>query len=351
MISEDKHELISEDGLSLPMGLNASVIAKLRYNKTNGNTREGSDYGAIEWPDEAALMVGGRLADNAGFLMELGLVDANSFLSTKIHFNAAMLYDTRLSIIPFSTDGLGVAYGFELLNTGAQRSQRPIESRSGYSAAQALGLGSGEATGIALVASSNYFFVNYSPWVPGWSDSNTSVKPNGLAHYLRAAYTPLIGTWDTGFGVQYWTGNASVALNDGSGGDTDIKTGGWVVDAQTQGEFHSMPLGLYASYGSCQGHARHFAENCRNSDDATAFGLLAQLGFVPNVANVYTAYRSMDSGSKDSSDFDMWVLGVNYMYTPNVRFELFYEKESGSGVEARTTGRDERVLFQLFAGF
>ncbi len=351
MLDEDEQGVIREDGLSLPMTLNTAVIAKLRYQKTNGNSKEGSDYGAIEWPDEAALMVGGRLAENAGFLMELGLVDANSFLSTKIHFNVAKVNDTRLSIIPFSTDGLGVAYGFELLNTGAQRSQRPIEARSSYSAAQALGLGSGEATGIALVASNDQFFLNYTPWVPGWGESNTTVKPSGLSHYLRAAYTPAIGTVEAGFGVQYWYGEATTALNDESGDTLDIETSGWVIDAQAQSDLYSMPLGVYASYGSCQGSATHFADNCQNNDDATAFGLLAQLGFVPNVAAVYAAFRSMDIGTGEDADFDVWVLGLNYMYTPNVRFELFYERESGSGVDARPSEQDDRLLFQLFAGF
>lgn len=351
MVDEDEKALIREDDLSLPMVLNASLITKLRYNKTNGNTKEGTDYGVIEWPDEAALMVGGRLAESAGFLMELGLVDANSFLSTKLHFNVAMLGETHLSVIPFSTDGLGVAYGFELLNTGAQRSQRPIESRSGYSAAQALGLGSGEATGIALVASNSHYFINYSPWVPGWSDTNTTVRASGLSHYLRAAYTTLIGVADTGFGMQYWTGDATAALNDGTGNTTDIKTDGWIVDAQVQTTVGSMPLGMYASYGSCRGDSGHFAENCQNTDNASAFGLLVQLGFLPNVTDVYGAYRTMDVGTVSDADFDVWVLGMNYMYTPNVRFELSYEKESGSGVRTRTTKQDDRVIFQLFAGF
>ncbi len=148
--------LIEGDDLSMPATLNASVIAKLRYVKTNGNSDQGTDRGEIQWPDEAALLIGGRLAEKAGFLMELGLVSgveddtANAFLSTKVHFNITQVGNTQLSAIPFSTDGLGSGYGFELLNTGAQRSQRPIEDRKGFSAAQALGLASGAATGLAL---------------------------------------------------------------------------------------------------------------------------------------------------------------------------------------------------------
>ncbi|MEW8647226.1 MAG: hypothetical protein AB2563_14135 [Candidatus Thiodiazotropha endolucinida] len=341
--------MIEGDDISLPLMLNASVITKLRYVKSNGNTNVGSDYGVIEWPDEAALLVGGKLAKDAGFLMELGLTDANSFLSTKVHFNVGKAGGTQFSVIPFSTDGLGSAYGFELLNTGAQRSQRPIEDRTGFSAAQALGLGSGEATGIALVASSHNFFINYTPWVPGWEENNVEVKPSGLAHYLRAAYTPFIGSWDTGFGFQLWSGDAEVA--DGAGGETLIATDGWVVDGQMQGSVGSMPLGIYASFGSCSADESHFLEGCTNTDDGEAFGILAQLGILPNKANVFAAYRALDDGSEEDSEFNSTTVGINYLFSQNIRFELFYVKESGDGVDARDNERDSKWLFQLFAGY
>ena len=354
--------LIAGDDISLPIVLNASVIAKLRYVKTDGNTDADTDHGRIEWPDEAALLVGGRLAEKVGFLMELGLADvaseeggdisANSFLSTKLHFNVFQAAGAQFSLIPFSTDGLGVGYGFELLNTGAQRSQRPIEERRGFSAAQALGLGSGEATGVALVASSNKFFLNYSPWVPGWGGTNMSVKPDGLAHYLRAVFMPSIGIWDIGFGVQAWTGDATVATDDGTGNKEDIVTDGWIIDAQAQGQvFDGMPLGLYASYGECNGDPEHFAGNCTNADDANALALLAQLGVLPNKANIYVAYRTMDVGTAMDNTFDSWTVGVNYMAGQNIRLELFNVFENGSGVDARTNDRDNKIVLQVFVGF
>jgi hypothetical protein len=333
--------------------------------KTNGNTDSDTDQGRIEWPDEAALLIGGRLAESVGFMMELGLADdysdqdgeisSNSFLSTKVHFNAFKAADTQFSIIPFSTDGLSAGYGFELMNTGAQRSQRPIEDRKGFSAAQALGLASGEATGVALVASSNNYFLNYSPWVPGWGGTNMSVKPSGMAHYLRGAYMPTIGAWDTGFGFQYWAGDATVAADDGSGTDIDIVTDGWIIDAQAQGQVGNMPLGLYASYGECEPdsdpNANHHAGSCNNADDADAFGFLAQLGVLPNKLNIYAAYRALDVGKATDSEFDSWTIGGNYMLNQNIRIELFNVFEDGSGVDARSNGRDKKFVLQLFIGF
>jgi hypothetical protein len=353
--------LIEGDDVSLPVMLNASVIAKLRYNKTNGNTNTGTDYGSIQWPDEAAILVGGKLGEDTGFLMELGQLGAvqvdpvsgaggnNTFLSTKIHFNVAKLGNTQLSVIPFSTDSLGAAYGFELLNTGGQRSQRPIEDRRGFSAAQTLGLGSGEATGLAFVASSYNYFIYYSPWVPGWGGTNTDVKVSGLAHYLRAAYMPYLGSWDSAFGVQAWAGSAEVS--DGVGGDTIIATDGWIVDAQFQGSVGGKPLGFYASYGECATDPNHLLGDCTNLENAKAFGALVQLGLIPNKWNIYTAYRTKDVGTLVDEKFNSATLGTKYLPSQNVSLELFVIKESGSGVDALTNERDQTWMVQLFAGF
>ena len=120
--------MIEGDNLSLPSSLNASVITKLRY-QLKGN--DDGNRGEIQWPDEAALLIGGRAAENVGFLMELGLgptgvsVDTGTgegethgtFLSTKFHFNIG----DSFAVIPYSTDGLGTGYGFEQMNTGAHR--------------------------------------------------------------------------------------------------------------------------------------------------------------------------------------------------------------------------------------
>ena len=354
---------VEGENLTIPATLNTSMIAKLRYQKTNGDTNKGTDYGSIQWPDEAALLVGGQLAKDAGFLMELGFsgtpVEGNAnlstgdvtatnraFLSTKVHFNVGTQANTRFSIIPFSTDSLGTGYGFELLNTGAQRSIRPIEERAGFSAAQTLGLGSGEATGLALVASGNEFFINLSPWVPGWGGTNTDVKVSGLANYLRAAYMPYIRGWDTGFGVQWWGGDTTIS--DGTGGETTLVVDGWVVDFQAQGDLAAMPLGIYASYGTATADPNSIFN--KNADDATAFGLLAQLGVLPKTS-VYLAYRTKKDGAVSDDTYNAVTYGVNYLIAENIRFEIYGVSESGSGVDARASGQDTMYLAQLFAGY
>ena len=362
--------MIEGEDLSLPSNLNASVITKIRYQVKDSDD---DNRGEVQWPDEAALLVGGRAADKIGFLMELGLgpggadtgdgsltctdpsgnpgapanadlsnctADTGSgdtegaFLSTKFHFGIGESF----GVIPFSTDGLGVGYGFETLNTGAQRSQRPIENRKGFSSGQLLGTASGEATGIAFIYEAPDWFVNYSHWTPTWGNVNANIL-GGLAHYLRAAYTPNFGGWDTGFGVSYMTGS----VEEGSSAPaSEIFVDGWGIDLQTQGMAGSMPLGLYASYGvapkSSATEENHY--NSSTTDDETAYGLLGKLEVISGTS-LYLAYSSIEVATSTSSS----TLGAQQMLAQNVKLELYTVNFDSS-----SSGSDY-TMFMLFAGF
>lgn len=343
-----QNKIEGDNELSMPGVLNASVITKIRYQLDD---QVAENRGEIQWPDEAALLIGGRAAENIGFLMELGLgpvgaeVDTatgegethGTFLSTKFHFKV----NDSIAIIPFSTDGLGVGYGYELLNTGAQRSQRPIENRKGFSAGQLLGTASGEATGIAFVYQSPDWFVNYSHWTPTWGNDHIDIF-GGMAHYLRFAYIPNLGGWDTGFGLSAMTGEIE-------SGDTNPGTftyvDGWTVDAQAQGEISDMPLGIYASYGVApKGSAsepNHY--NASFTDDETAFAFAAKLGVVPGKTQIYLAYSTHET--ETAVDVNATTIGIQQMLTQNVKIE-FYTVSSDS-----TSAAEDYSMLMLFAGF
>ncbi len=361
--------MLEGEDLSLPSNLNASVITKIRSQIKDNDD---GNRGEVQWPDEAALLIGGRAADKIGFLMELGLgsggadigdgslscTDASgnpapplgdlsnctantgtgstdsTFLSTKFHF----VVGESFGIIPFSTDGLGVGYGFEMLNTGQQRSQRPIENRRGFSAAQLLGTASGEATGIAFVYETPDWFVNYSHWTPTWGNIHANIF-GGLAHYLRAAYTPNFGGWDTGFGISYMTGSVEIGKTDPA---DEFFVDGWGIDLQTQGMAGSMPLGLYASYGvapkSSATEVNHYNDSL--TEDATAYGLLAKLEVISGTS-IYIAHSSIDVGTTTSSS----TLGAQQMLAQNVKIELYFVNSDSNDL-----GSDHTMLM-LFAGF
>lgn len=379
-MSGSQAKIEGDNDLSMPGILNASVITKIRYQL---DEEVDENRGEIQWPDEAALLVGGRASEYIGFLMELGLgpvgasVDTGTgavtcvsgttglpidpgavvgtngdtcsadtgtgegdthgtFLSTKFHFKIG----DEFAIIPFSTDGLGVGYGFELLNTGAQRSQRPIENRKGFSAGQALGTASGEATGYALVYQTPEWFVNYTHWTPTWGNAQVNIL-GGLAHYFRAVYMPNIGGWDSGFGLSVMSGSVeSGTTNPG----TMTYVDGWTVDAQTQGDIGDMSLGLYGSYGvapkSSATEPNHY--NSSTTDDETAFGLVGKLGVVPGKTQVYLGYASHDN---NAIVVKTTTLGIQQMLTQNVKIE-FYTVSSDSANSA-----DDYSMLMMFAGF
>jgi hypothetical protein len=366
--------LIEGDKLSMPADLKATVITKVRYklSETNDGGR-----GAIQWPDEAAIIVGGRAAENAGYLMELGLTgqdleasgtadtgtgaltctnpaDATTctadtgtgatdvtgathgaFFSSKFQFNVT----NEFAVIPFSTDAAGVAYGFELLNTGMQRNMRPIESRTTMSAYQTTGLGSGKATGIGFVYHTPTYYVNYTHWAPTWGEVNANIL-GGLASYVRAAYTPNIGGWDTAFAASWLGGSIDHGATDPA---STINVKGWGVDAQAQGQFGSMPAGFYVSYAVAPKGTVADPQfyNGSTTDDVKAYAGLATLGVLPGTVELYAAYNSTDSGAATKNNEA--TVGAILNAAQNIKFELFT-------VNSNQTGADYSMI-EMFAAF
>ena len=325
---EGNGDMVEGTGLSIPAGLNTSIVTKLRYTSVDGGTA------TIDFPDELAIFVAGRASKKIGYLFELAMVTEpdivvgsnklSNLASGKVHFNIGEFGGTHVSLIPFTTDGSGPGYGFELMNTGAQKSQRIIEAGDGYSASQRLQLGHASATGLTLAGMGEKYFFNATMWTPGWNDSK--MDPSTFANYLRVGFMPKFGAWDTTVGVQLASGTAV------TGGSTSSKTDAWVIDGQMQGKAGKMPLGIYASYGAAA--AGHYLLS--NSSERTAYGLLGKLG-VTDKTSVFAAYAANAGDNTDTST----TLGVQYMLAQNAKLELYSADDAGK----RTT----RLM--LFAGF
>ncbi len=360
--------LVEGDDLSMPADLKASVITKLRYNVAE-NVDGGR--GEIQWPDEAALLIGGRAAENIGFLLEAGMtpqeaevtwdadtngdgtVDAaeqqafieaghaagessGNFLGYKVHTNVT----DNLGVVIFGTDALGVGYGMELMNTGMQRSQRPIENRKGFSAYQRLGTGSGSATGLAFVYHTGNLMVNYSHWAPTWRNVNANIL-GGLAHYLRVNYFVNTSGWDIGLGVSHIDGTVKSGADAPSvvGGDyAETNVAGNGIDFQALGELGGLPAEFYLSYGTAPTDPDGQQYNS-GTDDKSAYGLMAKVG-VANRTSLYAAYGADDDGTTTTSDT---TIGLQYMLAQNAKLELF-------NVQSDVAGGDFTML-QLFSGF
>ncbi|MBU1776046.1 MAG: hypothetical protein KJ899_05345, partial [Gammaproteobacteria bacterium] len=124
-----KQGLIKGPAMSLPEVANSSLFFKFRYQDTNGTDGTGTGQSTIasgEWqiPDEFALLMGGRVAENIGYMFEGQLADGTA--PVLAGFKMPIMFpvgegEMKVGVVPFSTDGLGASYGFELLNTGAVR--------------------------------------------------------------------------------------------------------------------------------------------------------------------------------------------------------------------------------------
>ncbi|MEK7222798.1 MAG: hypothetical protein AAB156_00835 [Pseudomonadota bacterium] len=343
-----KQGKIEGENLSLPETLNAGLVMKARYQKSNGATVAGThnkNNGQLQFFDEMLLMLGGRVGENIGAQIELNLQAEGDPVVE--NFKMPFVFDVggvNAGVIPFTTAGHGVSYGFELLNTGATRGQRIMEHRTEMSAQQYIGTGSA-AEGFAAMAYTPQFFATLSKWSPR-SVGQQSGSPT--ANYFRLAATPKVGSWDLGAGIQSWSGTAT--------DPTVVKfdTKAWAIDGQAQGAIGAMPLGIYLSHANASGTAtgsttKNFFNS--NPNDKTATAIAAELGVVPRKATLMLAYRKGDNGKATKNGDNALTLGGSYQIVQNIQLQLNYSKYSGSAYDPLPANGDQLVTLMLFGAF
>ena len=368
-----KQQLIEKTGLSLPGVENLSVFTKLRYRKTNGIDRTDestTNSGQLEFPDEFVVFYGGRVSQNVGFLLETQLPESGEsvFASFKMPFMYEVGDRFRIGAIPYTTDALGAAYGFEYLNTGAVRSNRILEPRTDISAQQFIGTSSA-ANGVALVASHPWFFVNFSKWSPNHA-TNVNGRSNGRpsANYIRAALTPTLGDWDFGIGVQQWDGEADQfdteddpatgGINEGAI-PTKFTVKARAFDIQAQGKIGAMPFGIYLTTAKADGTPAGAIPNFFNSRtaDEKSTAVVAEIGVVPGIVTLVAGYRNGENGRTTFNIDKALTYGITYSMAQNIVFQLLHVDRSGSAYDAGApalqpggTG-DKLTMLVLSAGF
>ncbi len=368
--------MIEGELLSIPASLNASVVLKVRGKKTNGNDdTSGKNKGIIEFPDEGVLLFGGKVGERIGFLLEAQLKapEDSAWASFKMPITVAEVKGTNLSLIPFTTDGPGPAYGFELLNTGAMRIQRVLEDRKAISAQQYIGTGDRAATGISFVAANPKYFANYTLWAP--EHGTTDAGP--YLHYLRAAVTPNFKGWDLGAGFQVWAGNTNfsdpavstwVPTTPGciTGCTMKLtttetimrkKASAWALDAQAQGSVGKYPLGLYVTYANAESSDAQRANffNSSTNDDKTAFSVLAELGVIPGRLTLAAGYLAGDRGTVANSEQNSTSLAAIYMIKQNISLQINHTAMSGDYYDLPANNEnkdgDRQTIVMISAGF
>lgn len=369
-----KEGLVKGKDLSLPEILNASILVNTVYTKTNGtdapNTSSAAS-GNLELPGEASILFGGRVNDNVGFFLEASLTGGggNQHPAILANFKIPFVFkfgDYRTAIVPFTSDGMGPAFGFELLSTGAVSNLETFDLAEAGSAQQYIGTGTA-ATGVAFVVHNPQFFVNFSKWAPnhigtnsGGADGTGSSSRAPTSNYLRAAWTPTFGDWNLGLGFQSWSGTSyqldNLAVSPAVQNNL-VETKATAIDFQAQGAVGAYPLGVYLTHASApgtNGGTPNFYNANHERKKATI--LLGELGIIPNKVMVSLAFRNATTGLTGDTKDNATTFGARYQYAQNIALRLEYTKGKkdslGNGrFDGTQLGGDTRTALLLSTVF
>ena len=360
---------VEGDRLSIPSTLNMAVLTTFGFERTNaapagtfpvigyirGTNNDGN--GTAYTPGhngELSLFFGGRINDNAGFLTEVGMIGPADQSSAKMPILFEVTSGTRAGIVPFSTNGQGASYGFEELNTGANAVHQ-MSGVGGFngahanaiSAQQYIGTG-GNATGLAFVVNNAAGFINVTKFnqigtgdLRGGNNSTGSGSVMGAgmnSTYLRVAGIFDVAGWDTGIGLQSWSGS-SLSM------DTTVtplagrvqKTKASAIDGQMQGELNKMPVGIYVSYARAPydvlGNTYNLVDPAATLD-RSSLNISGEVGVIPGIATLGAAIRRAKSGVADGAGANATdnaiMLTATYKLSQNMMASLSYTTNTGS---------------------
>jgi len=364
-MTQSSQELIEDDGISLPPVANIGYIFKTSYVKTDpvtatpsGSVESGTARGRLRVPDEAALWVGGRLGENWGFASE-------GALSPKIVFSTN-LGGVQAGFSIFETDGMGVAYGMGIFNTGVTKNHKSFDGsagnivqQKGYGNAGSFNPYNGAVTGIALFGGSDMFFANVTLFGPAAESNGTAAIDTALdlSVYYRVAVTPkvaegvdlMVGVFGTSGSTKLSTSNSDSTV----GALTEIDTKSTGIDFQVQMEdLAGMSLQVTGAYLTA-------GDNGTSNVDAfggekTGFDVNASLGLAPN-AGVKLAYQSFtDKKSGGDTTATATTIGGWINFAQNIMLRPQYTLWSGDDKTAGNGGgytNNNELILLLELGF
>ena len=343
---------IEDENLSIPDTLNASLLIKLRYQKDNSPgtggkatlTPNSTGDGQLQFGDELSLFLGGRVAENIGFIFEGNTVSTDSLMSSfklPISFGTSA---TKLSFVPFTTNALGVQYGYELSSGGVLRANRWAEHRRETSAVQYnadQGVDGGAATGFALVLQNDLGFINLTKWAPSFAmggNGGTNKSYDMSSSYLRIAATPTVGDWALVAGGGAMRGS-SLTTDPTIPAPTPpaavlIDTRQTFLDLQAHGMVGGQDLGVYAQYASAPATANGNAYNPQGAlRDRKAWTIGGDYSVIPHSLSIGVAYRNARNGRAADGDNAITLTAV-YNLAQNVSLQTNHSQYGGSAHNA-----------------
>lgn len=377
---------VEGESLSIPNTLNASMLMKARYQKSNGANTDvipGDTTNSGQWqvPDEFNLFFGGRIAETIGFYYEAHV--SSSQLDSTFKLPAAVyIADAKFSVIPFMTDEQGASYGYEQSSTGAVRNIRWAEHRKEISAQLYIGTDTA-ATGVAFVAQNDAGYINLSRWAPALMARKGAAQTLSSS-YLRIAATPTVSTssrgdWSLHFGAQFWRGsNYADSLTSGL---VPVDTRATAFDFQAFGQVGGNDLGVYATWAkspagtSTQPNILNVGNRNEGGNpvgpaeptlyrlnERSAWTIGAEYSVIPNTLHIGAAYRSANTGGTASTALIPAIVGDNptdnaitltgvYNLTQNIEFHLNHSFYSGNLYDTPQPMGNQLTTFMLEASW
>ena len=349
--------VIEGEHLSIPNTLNAGILLKAQYRKTNGAkkvyesgtplTTKTTNDGKWMMPDEYGLFFGGRLADTG--TLKVGTMIEHD-MSALVGFRMPVVTDVggvNLSVIPFTTDALGPFYGYTESSTGLNRAVRWNEHHADISAHRYVGVATDAASGFTFMAKSDMGYVTLTRWAPSANMVDQSLSLN----MLHVGVTPNISGWDTVITGEVISGTSRSAdaqtnvFIDGS----EYKATG--LTAQSHGEISGLPTGLYATYANTPKSTatKVNAYNSSTVNDSKAFTIGADVSVIPNTLHVGAAYRN---GKPNTAKTDNALsLMATYDIAQNMALQVTHSRYSGTKYNTAQANGTQQTSFLLEAAW
>ncbi len=224
-------DALEDEHLSLPAFFNASLLMKARIQEN----RNDAGLTELQWPDESALLFGGRIGEHAGGFQEWDVI-SGQMLGGKF----AYVMDLDAGIVSFNigtSDALGMPSVMNDPSNAISRNVRGIQSRSMALNGQPMIHDAATGLGVSgYLADSIYFAVAAADAAGGYQAGNGRIDTGKLGSYLRVAWLGEIAGFDTIIGAF----NAKTGTNV-----TAVEEDVTGVDFQFQGEVAGNQLGIY----------------------------------------------------------------------------------------------------------
>ncbi|MCF6192700.1 MAG: hypothetical protein L3J76_06195 [Candidatus Hydrothermae bacterium] len=303
----------AEGWLSLPAVSLLSVETRFRLY------RDGSDPVRMGFPERLRVFLGGRIGPHAGFLLE-GFPYTFS-IRIPLTFAYHALYG---GVVPFTTDTLGPAYFFEVMNTGAAANLYAAGFAHELTAQGYVGTRT-RASGVGVYVAHPRAGLGAVGWVPVWGYTllqDFAVKR--VSRYVRAYVFPLMAPdRELGLGIQSRDGVAEVDLGFGNPPNRYDRTA-FSVDLQGAWRIGRRTWRLFAA----SAHAVEIREQITFPPPETtqvkvtkrAVSVLVEVDALPSRLVLYAGHRSAvpEEGGQD----DALGVGLRWMLHQNVKIQV-----------------------------